>query len=145
MEIKVKANFSHSIITELNYKTNESDVIELESSEEVIFESIRGRTALHQDLEVCFVELITDINTTIDDNPNRSLELSMRFFFNLEIDNLEQLSIEESEEKIMEELHTKTEQSLMTFCRQQLRETIKQVTSIDNQGALITEGAVINF
>lgn len=143
--MNIQAEFTHSVVTELNYKLITSASSIEEDTREILDQSTQGQIAIHRDLKNCFIELITDVKTTINESPYRSLELSVEFFFDLHGEDLNMKRTKEDKDKIFEEIRTKVENSLIDFCRQQLREITRQITSIDYHFPLITENIVVKF
>ncbi|PER97018.1 hypothetical protein [Bacillus cereus] len=149
--MNIIAEFSHSIITELNYKVTKStsSIIKDQIDKlEHVKESTQGRLAIQNDLTSFMVEIVTDLTSVVDEKPYRSLELSINFFFDLIVkdQNGEDFKItDENNKEIMMEIYENVESLFLVMCRQQLKEIIRQVTSIDYQLPIITEKIKVSF
>lgn len=147
MEVKFNTVFTHSIIKELNYNlVNPEAFMREEIEPENVSQIIKGEFSLHKDLNKCFIELVTDVKTTVNDENCRSLELSVQFFFDIQGDDeFTKFATEENHDKIFNLIRLKAEDTLVPFCRHQLREIIRQITSIDYLQPLYTETIAIDF
>ncbi len=149
--MKITGEFSHSIITELNYKvtkSSESIMIDQIDKLEYVQESTQGRIGIHNDCSGCIIKIITDLKSVVEETPYRSLELSVDFHFDLVVkdDNGEKVEITEANNReVVEEIHKQTETVFVLICRQQLREIIRQITSVDYQLPIITESIEMPF
>lgn len=136
--MKIDATFSHSIISELNMKVNNFEPLQENNS----VQSLNSKLGIHEDLDKCYVELMADIRTDKDGEPIRTFEITMLFFFELNIKNIEK---EMQKENIFNYIYDTIENDLVRYSRHQLRETIIQITSIDYFGPIFNESVSFNF
>lgn len=159
--INVKTQLESFIITDLNYKYNESifsffikqlkDVEDLntESKEAYQFASnIKEKTsikiAIHPAFEDLLVIMDTQVQEVIDtepfheliENPEevyvlKDLEISIEFRFSLDIPEVDLSALKDTQDDFKKNIVNKLKKSATELCRQQMMETIKSLTSLD--------------
>jgi hypothetical protein len=132
MSMKIK--FNSFAITELSYRllANGDESV---SGVEEIEQNAKGRLAIHKDLENCIFELVSDIKTIVNDAEFRTLEISVQFVFDIERDKLIDMDIQQITKEIDHQFST----SILEFCKLQLSNIVRHITSVDYQPAIIID------
>lgn len=149
--METKVTQTHFFIEELNYKTYfPSDMFNSTSNKkETINQSTKAKVGVHKNFTNFYFEISTDLETYFKDEDTgeeekyRSLTLTVSFFYDLELPL--DLKVVEDENALYLELKDSLNKYILDHCRQQMREIVRQVTSIDYQSSLLLDDIVIQI
>lgn len=117
--------FDKYFVREMNYQVKE---IELEEdTDEKIEVKNKFKLGVKKSLDQAFIEMDTDVSTDIKGQEFRILNLRVRFFFKVS-------SYEEGEgtkQNLKKEIADELNEYGVSICEVQIRDIIKQITSID--------------
>lgn len=133
--MNIEIQFDHFLITEMNYKLEVLNTPD-SSIDEFISLTTQGNIGIQKEFNNLYIELITDIKTTVEEKDYRTLNISVQFFF--EIENKEEVQSNEKE-KTIEMLNEIIENKLIFICQHHLQQIIRQITSIDYNETITIE------
>ncbi|RAI85648.1 hypothetical protein DET54_1213 [Paenibacillus pabuli] len=126
----LKIEYAGYIITELNYRVVHDDLDETSPIEEEIEQKSQVKLAIHRDLEKCVLNYEIDLETLVGGILIRTLEMTVQFQF--AISNLEDGVRSENNEVLLESIKNSfSSESMHGLIKMQVRDIIKQFTSID--------------
>lgn len=139
--MNIKATQTHFFIEELNYKTHFPKNMVDPDNREIINQSTKGKLGIHKDFNNCYFEMSTDIETYFEDSeenvPYRNLTLTVTYFYDLELPS--EVNIEVETEDLYLQIKESLDKYVLNYCRQNVKELVRQITSIDYQPALSLE------
>lgn len=128
----MKIEFTSFVISEMVYRIVANGDEDFDTGVEEVEHKAQGRLAVHKELESCIFDFVTDLKSTIDDEPFRTLELTVQFHFSLDdLDNEEWKENSEEKDLIVQKIRDKFSGEVLNFCKVQVATIIRQFTSID--------------
>lgn len=135
--MSIELTFDHYIITELNYSLKSPTI---QSQEEELLVSSQGTIGIHKEYENFYIDLDTDIESLIEEDEYRNLQIRVRFYFSLKI-------IDESDEndELADKIKKAIQPDILAICEHMLYQVIKQITSIDYTGSIFLKSEKITL
>ncbi|MGX8235733.1 hypothetical protein [Exiguobacterium undae] len=133
----MKVSQQYYIITELSYQTNEFED-GFDPRDEYISERNKIKVAIRKDLNEAILENIIDISTTIERDgnnplPYRDFSISIRYVYEI-VDG-------QSDDEIKDTLK---DSKILNVIKQQSRDVIRMITSLDYQPSIVTQPVEID-
>ncbi|WP_281882892.1 hypothetical protein [Paenibacillus sp. YYML68] len=143
--MNIRIEFTHFTITELLYKMMENDSKQFykNTTDEEIDQITQGRLFIEKEMRNCFFQLVTDLKTSIKDEPVRKLELSVQFHFT--IDHDVDIEVMEEKDEALKAIQEQFGGSILEFCKNRISMIIRQITSLDYQPPIINESVSVEI